>query len=135
MLSSSDALERRCLQIAVALAACVPVFAGGYGMWKGTGFLGLAADVSADSHIRYLSGLLFGIGFAFWAAIPDIEKRGARFSLLTAIVFIGGLARLYSLMIDGAPDWGMRFGLLMELVVTPAIWAWQQRVAKRCSTS
>ena len=135
MLSSSEAFERRCLQTAVALAGCVPIFAGGYGMWKGTGFLDLGANVSADSHIRYLSGLLFGIGIAFWAAIPDIEKHAARFSLLTAIVFIGGLARLFSLLIDGTPDWGMRFGLLMELIVTPTIWAWQQRVARQCSTS
>ncbi len=128
-------MERRLLQIAVVLAACVPVFAGGYGMWKGTGFLDLAPNVSADSHIRYLSGLLFGIGIAFWAAIPHIEQHAARFSLLTAIVFVGGLARLYSLAIDGTPDWGMLFGLLMELIVTPAIWAWQQRVARQCSTS
>ncbi len=128
-------MERRLLQIAVALAACVPVIAGGYGMWKGTGFLDLGTNVSADSHIRYLSGLLFGIGIAFWAAIPRIETHRARFSLLTAIVFVGGLARLYSLAIHGVPEGGMLFGLAMELVVTPTIWAWQRRVARQCSAS
>lgn len=129
------AAERRALQIATALAACVPVTAGTWGMWAGTDFLDLPTDVSADSHIRYLSGLLFGIGVAFWAAVPDIETHGARFSLLTAIVFVGGLARLFALIAQGVPKWAMLVGLVMELVVTPAIWMWQRRVARRCLES
>lgn len=131
----SIAAERRALQIATALAACVPVTAGAWGMWAGTDFLDLPANVSADSHIRYLSGLLFGIGIAFWAAVPAIETHGARFSLLTAIVFAGGLVRLCALVTQGVPNRAMLFGLVMELAVTPAIWAWQRRVARRCSKS
>lgn len=132
MLLLSIAAERRALQIATALAACVPVTAGALGMWAGTDFLELPANLSADSHIRYLSGLLFGIGVAFWASVPAIETHGARFSLLTAIVVVGGLARLLALLTQGMPKWAMLFGLVMELVITPTIWAWQRRVARRC---
>lgn len=129
------ATERRALQVMTALAACVPVGAGVWGMWAGADFLDLPANVSADSHIRYLSGLLFGIGVAFWAAVPAIETHAGRFSLLTAIVFAGGLARLVALVTQGVPNLAMLFGLLMELAVTPAIWVWQRRVAWRCSKS
>lgn len=129
------ATERRALQVATILAAGVPVTAGAWGMWAGTDFLDLPANVSADSHIRYLSGLLFGIGVAFWAAVPAIETHAVRFSLLTAIVVVGGLARFAALVTQGVPNRAMLFGLAMELVVTPAIWAWQRRVARRCSES
>lgn len=130
-MSAESDLERRCLQIVIAIAACVPVVAGAFGLLKGTGFLDLRPNISADSHIRYLSGLLFAIGLAFWASIPHIEKHGGRIALLTAIVFVGGLARLLGLLVEGVPNAGMLFGLLMELIVTPSIWLWQRRVARQ----
>ena len=48
-------------------------------------------SVSLDSHYRYLSGLLLGIGLGFWTAIPNIEHEGHHFRLLAAIVVVGGL--------------------------------------------
>ena len=128
-------MERRALQVAVAVAACVPVFAGGGGVLSGLNFLELSRNVSADSHVRYLSGLLLGIGVAFWLMVPHIERHGSRFKLLTAIVVIGGLARLLGLALTGVPNIAMLFGLAMELVVTPSLWAWQMRVARQCSQS
>lgn len=128
-------MERRLLQIVIVLAACVPVLAGGHGILAGSGFLDLPPNVSAESHLRYLSGLLFGIGVAFWLTVPSIEKHSGRFALLTAIVFAGGLARLLGLFVTGVPNNAMLFGLAMELVVTPAIWMWQRRVARQCSES
>lgn len=128
-------MERRLLQIVIVVAACVPVVAGGYGILAGSGFLGLPPNVSAESHLRYLSGLLFGIGVAFWLTVPLIEKHSGRFALLTAIVFAGGLARLLGFFVTGVPNHAMVFGLVMELVVTPAIWMWQRRVARRCLES
>ena len=88
-----------------------------------------AADL--DSHFRYLSGLLLGIGLAFWSTIPGIERKGRMFQLLTAIVFIGGLARLYGVLIDGWPGAPMIGGLAMELVVTPLLCLWQALLARR----
>ncbi len=87
-------MERRLLQVTVAIAGLVPVFAGADGVLRGSDAFGLTGDAFADSHVRYLSGLLLGIGLAFWASIPNIERHGARFLLLTAIVFIGGCGRL-----------------------------------------
>lgn len=124
--------ERRLLQVAVALGGIVPFGAGLAGVLLGAGMVpdGLAAGISLDSHVRYLSGLLFAIGLAFWATIPRIEAYTPRFRLLTFIVFVGGLARLFGLA-RGVPSGGMLFGLGMELVVTPLLCLWQGRVARR----
>jgi hypothetical protein len=72
-------------------------------------------------------------GSAFWSTIPAIEAKTVRFRLLTAIVFLGGLGRLYALFAVGVPDRAMLFGLTMELIVTPLLALWQTAVARRAS--
>lgn len=125
--------ERRCLQAAAAVAALVPVAAGLAGALLGIEPFGRNQPVHIDvaSHGRYLSGLLLGLGLAFWSTIPRIEAHGPRFRLLAAIVFIGGLARLLGVAVDGVPSAGMVFGLAMELVATPALALWRERVERR----
>lgn len=124
-------LGKRALQAAVAVAGLVPVAAGLAGMVLGPEMIGDAppASLALDSHYRYLSGLLLGIGLAFWSTIPGIELRGGRFRLLTAIVVAGGLGRLVSLCSAGVPGSAMLFALAMELGVTPLLAFWQYRLA------
>jgi hypothetical protein len=116
---------RQLLQGAVALAAAVPVAAGLAGVAAGAPGEGAAFD----SHYRYLSGLLLGIGLTFWSLIPRIERSGALFRALTLIVVAGGLARLYALWARGDPG-VMGLALVMELAVTPALCLWQARIAE-----
>ncbi|HXL99734.1 MAG TPA: DUF4345 domain-containing protein [Rhizomicrobium sp.] len=127
-------IERRLLQIAVAVGGLVPVGAGLSGALRGASFLDVATSVSTDSHIRYLSGLLLGIGLAFWISIPRIERHAARFQLLAAIVVLGGCARLLALTDGGKQGSSMYFALAMELLVTPALFLWQRRVARAYGT-
>ena len=117
------------LQIAVAIAGLVPVGAGLAGVLLGPALAGRGVfAASLDSHFSYLSGLLLGIGLAFWSFIPAIDRRGAQVRLLTMLVVIGGLGRLVSLWRAGTPDGPMQAALVMELLVTPAICLWQWRV-------
>ena len=117
--------ERRLLQAAVAVAACVPIGGGLAGVVRGA-----PADAAAfDSHYRYLSGLLLAIGLTFWSLIPRIEANGRTFRVLTAIVVTGGLARLWALVQRGDPG-VMGLALVMELIVTPALCLWQARQAR-----
>ncbi|HEX9947711.1 MAG TPA: DUF4345 domain-containing protein [Allosphingosinicella sp.] len=125
-------IERRLLQLAVALGCVVPLLAGGSGILQGPGFLrGVASPVppDLDSHFRYLSGLLFAIGLGFASCIPGIERKTARFRLLALLVFIGGIGRLLSYLSIGTPGAGHVFGLVMELVTVPLLVLWQARVA------
>lgn len=125
-------MERRLLQLAVALGCVVPFLAGGSGILQGPGFLhGVASPAPADldSHFRYLSGLLFAIGLAFASCIPAIERKTARFRLLAFLVVVGGLGRLISYLSEGSPGSGHVFGLAMELVAVPLLVLWQRRIA------
>jgi hypothetical protein len=117
--------ERRLLQITVALGSLVPITAGAVGILAGPAMVDAGGNVSADSHFRYLSGLLFGIGVAFITTVPGIERQTGRFRMLAGIVVAGGIGRLISLLLRGAPDAAMLAALAMELVVTPVLALWR----------
>lgn len=127
----TPATERRLLQVAVGLSCLVPLLAGGIGVLRGAAFLSAPPIVDLDSHVRYLSGLLLAIGVGFAISIPTIEQHGARMRTLGLLVVVGGLARLLSSYHDGLPSAGHQFGLVMELVIVPALLLWQARVAQR----
>jgi hypothetical protein len=124
--------EIQLLRIAVAVACLVPIIAGGMGVLLGPGMFGInTAMGAADSHYRYLSGLLFGIGILFLTTVPRIETSTARFRLLSIIVILGGFGRLLGVMLNRDADASSLFALGMELGVTPTFVMWQARVAAR----
>jgi Domain of unknown function (DUF4345) len=126
--------ERRLLQAAMALACLVPLSVGTISLIESAAMLrGVdhPLPVDLDSHFRYLSGLLLGIGIAFAACIPRIEDKGRIVRILCLIVVIGGVGRLLSLLETGVPGAGHRFALVMELGAVPLITLWQARVARR----
>jgi len=85
--------EARVLKIVVAAACFVPITAGGSGALLGPAMVGIeTASLAADSHYRYLSGLLLGIGILFLSTVLRIERSAGRFRLLALIVVIGGSA-------------------------------------------
>jgi hypothetical protein len=129
-------MERRILQVTVAIGSLVPIGAGAAGMLLGPRLLGSDAVGSGDldSHFRYLSGLLLAIGLGFLSTTPRIETQGSRFRLLTGIVVVGGIGRLMSLLAIGPQSPAMIAALGMELLVTPVLALWQHRFARTGST-
>ncbi len=125
----SLARERKLLQQAVGFLAIIPVATGLYGVLFGQALTGDTVSVSAESHFRFLSGLLLAVGLCFWSTIPGIEAKTGRFRLLTLLVLIGGLGRLIGLLLTGIPSLTMLGGLAMELVVVPLLCLWQTRIA------
>ena len=129
-------VERRLLQAATLLACVVPLSMGTLSVLGSAGVLKGVSNplpIDLDSHFRYLSGLLLGIGLVFLTTIPRVETKGTIFRVLGAVIFVGGLSRLLSLAQNGIPGPGHQFGLVMELVITPLLVLWQARVARRCS--
>ena len=115
--------RKRLLQITVALLGLVPLSAGLAGVTLGPEFLRvpIAPTVDLDSHFRYLSGIFLGVGLIFYATIPAIERKTTLFRVAAALVALGGLARLVSLLSVGAPSVGHLVGLGLELVVVPLL--------------
>jgi hypothetical protein len=125
--------ERLLLQGATALACLVPLSMGSLSVVRSADVLNGVSPplpIDLDSHFRYLSGLLLGIGLVFLASIPRIETKETVFRTLGAIIVVGGLARLLSLLQAGVPGPGHQFGLIMELFVVPLIVLWQGRIAR-----
>jgi hypothetical protein len=118
--------ERRLLQGVILLAGIVPVYGGA---WGALGRMATTGATSA-SEARYLSGLLLGIGLTFWWCVPTIERRGAIVRGLAAIVVVGGLARLIGVGQTGVPP-SVAIPLVMELIVTPVVALWRERVERR----
>ncbi len=114
------------LRAAIFIGSLVPLSAGLAGAILGPGFAGGASAV--ESHGRYLSGLLLGLGLlAAWCA-ADLRGRGAVFDALGFVVAVGGLARLLGAVVGGWPPAPHALALVMELLVTPALVLWRRRV-------
>ncbi|THD37847.1 MAG: DUF4345 domain-containing protein [Sphingomonas sp.] len=126
-------IEKRLLQVVVAIACLVPLSVGGQSILHGPHFLGHppVIPVDLDSHFRYISGIFFAVGIAFATCIPAIEAKGPRFRLLGALVVCGGLARVVSLLSVGPPSAGHIFGFTMELGAVPLLMLWQTAFARR----
>ena len=130
--------EKRLLQVVVAVACLVPLSAGATGVLESAEMLkGVSAPVPADldSHYRYLSGLLLGVGLVFAYGIFAIERRTLIFRTLGAVVVVGGLGRLLAVIEGGEPSLGHLLALAMELLAVPLIVLWQARVARRVNKS
>ena len=78
-----------------------------------------------------MSGLLCGIGLAFLSTVPAIESQTDRFRLLTCIVVIGGMCRVFALRDGLAPSTVTLLAIGMEVLVTPLLCLWQARIAGR----
>jgi len=126
--------SKRGLQTVTLLLAAIPTAAGAAGCVLGPGFLSLREPWPADldSHFRFLSGGFLVVGLGFYSCLPGIERRTGRFRLLAGLVWAGGLARLWSLVVAGAPTLPHLAALGLELLVIPALVLWQTRVARCC---
>ena len=128
----SPQAERRLFQITVLLASIVPIAAGGRGALIGSAMIhgASSAPPDLDSHFRYLSGLLLGIGLAFVWAVLRLEQRVGLLLALGLVVMVGGLSRAFGAFEQGAPGTAHRFALVMELVVVPALLLWLGRLER-----
>ena len=94
-------IERRLLQVVVAIASLIPISAGAMGILLGPAMVQVhVAPAAADSHYRYLSGLLLGIRLR----VHQHRVRGSLASpaSATGISDNGGFRRPLSLLLRGS---------------------------------
>ena len=112
-------VEKRALQVSIAVAALVPVAGGLWGVFEP-----MSDGAWVGNHHRYLSGLLLAIGLAYWSLVPRIDRSALQLRMLTALVATGGVARLLGVAMGDTVSPPVLAALVMELLVAPALCAW-----------
>jgi hypothetical protein len=128
-------MQRKLLQIAIALTGLAGVAVGLTGVLFGTMYADLSGDVVLDSYVRFLKGVLLAIGLIYLSCIPQIEQRGDRIALVTFILVCGTLSRLLTVIGHGVPTLGIIGNLVTGLILVPLLWLWQRHVARLAQRS
>jgi hypothetical protein len=124
---------RRGLQVTLGVLSAIPFMSGLAGMLVGPRTLpgdSSQLGATADSEYRFVNAFWFAAAPVIWSAIPQVDQRTGLLRRLTAVVFVGGLARLVSWRSAGRPHAVFIAAIVLELVGLPVVLAWQSRVAR-----
>jgi len=123
---------RNGLQIVLAIFSVVPLAFGISGVFFGAGrwLPGEAIPPELDNQYRYLSAYYISLAFLLWWAIPHIERHATLIRIVTFVLFLGGLSRLWSFVDVGWASQMQVAGMVIELAA-PLIAVWQGFVARR----
>src|SRR5881227_3034068 len=124
-------MQRKLLQMFVAIAGLIGVGFGLAGVVFGTAFVDIFDDGAIDSSVRFYKGMLLAIGLAYWSCIPEIERRGERMSLVTFILVCGAASRLMAVIGHGVANLGMVLSLIAGLILVPLLWLWQRHMEQQ----
>ncbi|KWV60604.1 hypothetical protein AS156_28250 [Bradyrhizobium macuxiense] len=126
-------MGKRPLQIVTALLALVPVLTGLITMLGVHDPLYASADIPAlpvlDSNLRFFGGTWLGLGLAMLWLVPRIESQTVLFRVIWGAIFLGGIGRLLSILLVGAPPLPFIGFTALELIGAPLFVYWQHRVA------
>ncbi len=133
----SHSSERRAFQLVVGTLAIIPLGVGPIGMFLGLkGFhmvFGLEPpdlfEPNLDSDFRFLAAAFFGLGLLLVWVLLAIEERTTVFRLIVLAVFLGGVARLCSVVQVGSPN-GLTWMLIVLELCCPLLVLWQARLAR-----
>ena len=127
-------MSKRTLQITMGLMGTIPVVTGLLGLLGVEEPPYVAAGVPPivvlDTNLRFYAGVWLGLGLAFYWLIPTIERQTVLFRVLWAMIFIGGIGRLLSMMLLAWPPVAFVAFTALEIVGAP-LFIWRQsRVSK-----
>lgn len=80
-----------------------------------------------DHRLRYFAGVYPVVTLMLWRVVADVEKRGELFAFATLAVFLGGVARLVSVLDVGAAS-PLQWGLVVGEMAAPLAILWQRRL-------
>ncbi|SHF80560.1 DUF4345 domain-containing protein [Streptoalloteichus hindustanus] len=124
--------SRRALQVFLALFGLFAVGSGAADIVVGPSLLPepIQASVNVDNHYRFFASLWLSLGVVVLWAVPRVEHATSAVRAVFAAFFLGGVARLVSLLAVGAPHALLVAFTIAELVFPPVIILWQNQVAR-----
>ena len=103
----------------------------GIGSVPGEGTAGTLAGITVDSRERFYNAIFFGYGVAWlWAARQRPMPLGI-VRWLAGFMFLGGIGRVVSFAVYGAPHWFQIPLAVIELVVPPVFIALTTAVGRK----
>ncbi len=124
-------MERRLLQIALAIVGLVAILFGVTGVFFGTSLSGVTLGVTMEGYVRFIKGVLIAAGLIYWSAIPRVEVHSERIGVVSFLLVFGAAGRLLAVASHGFPTVGLMVSLIGELVVVPLIWLWLRSYVRR----
>lgn len=121
---------KRGLQIVLGILSLIPLLFCILGVVYGAGRFVEDVPAALDNQFRYLSTYYLSLTLLLWWAIPNIERHTMLVRIMVGVIFLGGLARLYSHLTVGPGEPGQFYGMILELALIVII-PWQAAVAKR----
>ena len=124
-------MERRLLQIALAIVGLVAILFGVTGVFFGTSLSGVTLGVTMEGYVRFIKGVLIAAGLIYWSAIPRLEVHSERIGVVSFLLVFGAAGRLLAVIGHGFPTVGLMISLIGELIVVPLIWLWLRSYVRR----
>ncbi|MCB2058604.1 MAG: DUF4345 domain-containing protein [Novosphingobium sp.] len=84
-------------------------------------------NATMDSEDRFYATLLLGFGLAHVWAARDLANRSGLVLAMQATFFVGGVARIVSILAVGMPIPLFVFLGGLELIIPPLVWWWLRR--------
>ena len=127
--------ERKLLQYAVGLCACIPLITGFLGLFWGEWLSSETLSTLTVSKLKFLSGMLFVISIGLFYCVIKIETKLVPFGYYATLLIGGGIPQLGSLsfgnFLSTVSSLFVAFNLLYSLVIIPCIYIWLFSFCKR----
>lgn len=128
-------MSRRALQAVNLVLALVTIWIAGLSLIFGGdspvyGGVEIPVFAALDSNLRFMGGIGVGLGMALLWITPKIEHRTIAFRVVWLCALLGGIGRLISAAVVGAPPLPMIAFTVIEVPGVPALIYWQSSVAR-----
>jgi hypothetical protein len=117
------------LAILIGALGLVALFSGISGMVLGPSDVA-EPSFELDSNFRFLSAFLTGAGVILLYSLSRLDRAATELRVISALVFLGGCARLLALTTGERPDAAYVFYIAAELVLPPLIVVLQSRLVR-----
>jgi hypothetical protein len=123
---------RKSLQVLLATFGVVAIFISLLHIVLGPASIPGAVQVNAtmDSEDRFYATLFMAYGAALLWCVKDVQSKGLFVKLLALVFFIGGLARIVSMLAVGPPNTFFIAMTLLELVIPVIMVSMSTRISE-----